>query len=239
MSGGPSQQTTTTRENGQTSSTSNLSGATNVAGTVGTTQNVALPDYLQPFIQGVPGVAETALTDLTGKIGNYQVPPEALAMLKGTLGNDYLYGGQAFDEAVQAAQRAAMPGILSTFGAAGRGTGGLAEHAIAQSGIDAFSRLFDSERNRQLQAAQLLPQLSTMPINLQNMLLQNTLSIPQAFQSLYGQTGMETRDLRTEMEQQQGMTGTSKSTAKQTQPLYQPGPLDYALAGVGLLGSFV
>jgi hypothetical protein len=243
MSGGPKEQKTTTsgKTNTTTSGTTATTGTTDVTGATTSSQDVALPEYLQSLIQGVPGFATTALTDLSGKIGDYEIPPEALQQLQDTLGGDFLYGGQGFNQAVEAAQRAAMPGILSTFGAAGRGTGGLAEHAIAQSGIDAFARLFDSERGRQLQAAQILPQLSMTPINLQNMLLQSASALPGAFSPLFGQRGAGTTDMTTEMEQLQRMQQVQKgkNTNVTSQPVYQPGPVDYALAGVGLLGSFV
>src|SRR5690606_35582651 len=56
-------------------------------------------------------------------------------------------------EAIDAAVRAAMPSIISTFGASGRGTGGLARAAIAQQATDAFANQFAQERQRQLAAA--------------------------------------------------------------------------------------
>ncbi len=89
------------------------------------------------------------------------VPDQARQTLEQTAGGDFLFGGQGFDQAVQAAQRAAQPGILSAFGSAGRGgaTGGLAQEAIGQSAIDAFARQFAQERQNQLGAAGQLGEL--------------------------------------------------------------------------------
>src|SRR5690606_8136743 len=67
--------------------------------------------------------------------------------LQQTAAGDFLMGGQGFDAAVEAAVRAARPGILSAFGSAGSGggTGALANAAIGQSAVDAFARQFAQE----------------------------------------------------------------------------------------------
>src|SRR5690606_10633621 len=86
--------------------------------------------------------------------------PAAFGALQSTAAGDFLFGGQGFREAVDAAVRAAQPHILSTFGGAGRGTGGLAQTAIAQAASDAFAAQFGQERARQLQAASALSGLA-------------------------------------------------------------------------------
>jgi len=82
--------------------------------------------------------------------------PLAMQALESTARGDYLYGGDGFDQAVQASIRAAAPGILSTFGGAGRGTGGLAQTAFQEVASDAFADQFSAERQRQLAAASAL-----------------------------------------------------------------------------------
>ena len=151
------------------------------------TNQATIPGFLRPFVQQSAGAGESAIGSLanlltpgtslvsgftpdqlaafdlarssaTDPAGAFQTAEDALGA---TARGDFLFGGPGFNEAVQASIRAAQPSILSTFGAAGRGTGGLAQAAIAQSATDAFSRLFNQERSRQLQAASSLPGLAT------------------------------------------------------------------------------
>jgi len=88
-----------------------------------------------------------------------QIPQEAENALRATAGGDFLFGGQGFDQAVQAAQRSATPGIISGFG--GRAGSGLARHAVEQSAIDAFAKQFGAERGNQLGASQFLSNRGT------------------------------------------------------------------------------
>lgn len=91
----------------------------------------------------------------------FQFDPAATDALRGTASGDFLFGGQGFDQAVDAAVRAARPQIQSVFGRAGAGgaTGGLAQSAIGQSAVDAFARQFGQERQNQLGAADTLSRL--------------------------------------------------------------------------------
>lgn len=107
-----------------------------------------LPTAQQQFLQTAQGVDPQSYLD-----------PAAYGALQSTAGGDFLFGGQGFDQAVQAALRAAQPSILSTFGGSGRGTGGLAQTAIAQQATDAFARQFGDERSRQLQASGMLGEI--------------------------------------------------------------------------------
>ena len=87
-------------------------------------------------------------------VGN-GVSDVARGALESTARGDFLFGGEGFDEAVNAAVRSARPQILSTFGRAGAGgsTSGLAQSAVGQSAIDAFASQFANERRNQLGAA--------------------------------------------------------------------------------------
>lgn len=87
--------------------------------------------------------------------------PIAREALEQTAAGDFLYGGAGFDAAVEAAVRAAQPGILSTFGRGGSGaaTGALSQAAIGTAGVDAFANQYAAERGRQLNAANSLSSL--------------------------------------------------------------------------------
>lgn len=81
--------------------------------------------------------------------------------LEATARGDFLYGGDAFDQAIEAAMRKFRPQILSTFG--GSGPGGynstLAQEAIGQAFADTFASQFSTERGRQLSALESLAEL--------------------------------------------------------------------------------
>ena len=88
-----------------------------------------------------------AATDFT----NNPISREAL---NATARGDYLFGGEGFDAAVDAAVRAAQPHIASSFGGTVGGVGsGLAKHAVGQSAIDAFANQYANERRNQVGAA--------------------------------------------------------------------------------------
>ena len=113
-----------------------------------------VPELLAPFLTGAAGAGTGALGQIQGFTG--ATLPTAREGLLATARGDFLAGGPGFDAAVNAAMNAAQPRILSTFGRAGRGTGGLAEVALGQAAADAVASQFSSERARQ-QAAQLVP----------------------------------------------------------------------------------
>ena len=112
----------------------------------------ALPG--QAALSGLLGRATPGMDTLRGLTGS-GLSDVGQAALTSTAAGDFLYGGDAFDAAVQAAVRQATPGLLSTFGSAGAGgaTGGLAQEAIGQAAVDAFARQYAQERANQLGAA--------------------------------------------------------------------------------------
>lgn len=146
-----------------------------------TGQTPFLPTAQNVLLQAAQGgaVPQSALQALSGATGAQLLPqaslqaltqaglspsavdPIAAQALQSTAGGNFLFGGSGFDEAVQAAVRAAAPAITSTFGRAGAGaaTGGLARAAIGQAAIDAFARQFAQERANQLGAAGTLANL--------------------------------------------------------------------------------
>lgn len=88
------------------------------------------------------------------------LPEASRQALEQTARGDFLYGGEGFNQALDAAMRAIRPQLISTFGRAGSGagTGGLAQTAIGRATADTFRQQFGQERARQLQAADLLAQ---------------------------------------------------------------------------------
>lgn len=80
--------------------------------------------------------------------------------LMSTLRGDYLYGGEGFNKAVDAASRKILPQIDSTFERAGRTGSGLAQIAKAQAISDAFAGQYGQERQNQLRSMLFAPQVA-------------------------------------------------------------------------------
>jgi hypothetical protein len=87
----------------------------------------------------------------------------AIEQLKRTVGGDYLFGGDAFNEAVDASYRAGAPRAISAFAGAGRDNNFLGSAALGQIYSDAFANQYGQERQLQQQATQLLPGMSMLP----------------------------------------------------------------------------
>lgn len=109
-----------------------------------------LPTAQQSFLETAQGVDPRSYID-----------PTAYGALESTASGNFLFGGEGFDAAVDAAVRAAAPGILSTFGGAGGAPGGLARTAIGKAATDAFAGQYSQERQRQLAAAGILGEYGT------------------------------------------------------------------------------
>lgn len=89
----------------------------------------------------------------------------ATGLLDSTLKGDYLYGGKGFDAALDAANRKITPMTNSAFERSGRGGSGLADVAKHQATSDAFASQYSHERDLQMQAAGLAPNVSNMDYN--------------------------------------------------------------------------
>ena len=127
---------------------------------VGGGSGEALPGTLENLMQ--PGAVDAGSTDaLRGVLEGEVIPATSREALEGTARGDFLFGGEGFDQAVDAALRRANPEIISMFGSAGAGgaTGGLAQAAVGQAAVDAFASQFGQERGRQLDAADRLARL--------------------------------------------------------------------------------
>jgi hypothetical protein len=224
------------------------------------TQSVQIPQFLRPFVEQQAQTGAGALGNLQGQLGNAGAEqlvspfnadqqaafnlarqatgqggaiPTALNALQQTAAGDFLFGGQGFDAAVDAAMRQAQPHILSTFGAAGRGTGGLAQTAMSQAATDAFARQFGQERQNQLTAAQLLPRIASQGVGLlsdiggqQQQLAQQQLTAPITAQQMLLQAAGGGVPLQSLFGQTQQMSSN---------PL--GGALGGGLAGLGLASS--
>lgn len=92
------------------------------------------------------------------------MPQSSFDALNSTAGGDFLFGGQGFNQAMDAAQRSIMPRVQSAFGSGGGvggGTGGLAHEAMARALGDSFAGLYGQERANQLGAAGQLGSLAS------------------------------------------------------------------------------
>jgi hypothetical protein len=238
MGGSTPKDKVTTQATSGSQETSGTQTGTQFGATAGTQSTaVDIPDYLRDLIAGVPGVSATALQNLEAGTQGFQVPPEALEALRSTAAGDFLYGGPQMEAFTSAAQRAAMPGIYSTFGGSGRGGGGLEKVAIGQAGIDAFANMFNQERGRQLQAAELLPRIQSLPLALQQQLLESASLMPGRFAPLFGQTGTQAGSTfgETFAETLEKMKSESKSTT--TEPIFETPMWQNILGGAAALGG--
>jgi hypothetical protein len=194
MSGGdqpsPEKTLTKSREE-QEREVASTSGSTTTGTQAGTTtqagtQAVDIPEWMLPGVQAAFGAYGGNIEDVQNLINQWQnvgFTPDQLAgfqaaregvtgpgyqagedLLNRTIAGDFLYGGEGFNAAVEAAQRQAMPGVLSAFGLrGGTGTGGLAQTALARAFADPFAAQYGQERLAQERALQALPQYSMLP----------------------------------------------------------------------------
>lgn len=115
------------------------------------------------------------IIDRLGREG--QIPEQTQQTLEQSAQGDFLFGGDAFNEAVDASIRQAQPQIASTFASqGGRGAvgSGLAQTAMQQAASDAFARQFSQERDRQQAAA---GQLGQLGLEQQRMNLQGPMAL--------------------------------------------------------------
>ncbi len=90
----------------------------------------------------------------------------SLQFMGDTLDGKYLFGGEGFNAAVDAAFRAGMPKVLSAFGGGGRSDGGLAKEALAKAFSDPFAMQYGQERQFQNMMAQAFPGMALMPASI-------------------------------------------------------------------------
>lgn len=82
-----------------------------------------------------------------------------------TINGDYLYGGEGFNAAVDAATRRVLPQVDSQFGMSGGYGSGLAQEAKTRAITDAFASQYGQERTNQQNASMFAPQLAEAEYN--------------------------------------------------------------------------
>ncbi len=152
----------------------------------------------------------------------------AVGTLDATLRGDYLYGGPGFNAAYGAAADQIMPSVQSMFSRAGRTGSGLAQGEMTKQLGNAFAGLYGQERNNQMQALAMSPQIGYADAD--------RLAGVGAQREQYLQDQAMEPYQRLQM-YQQGIQGNYGGTQTTTQPLYRnrmAGALGGAAAGATL-----
>lgn len=145
----------------------------------GAAEGTPLSEFLDPAalesLQGFAG-GESALagsdsiisrllgSDVTSQVGDitdYLGGAGGRGHLEDVVSGKYLYGGEGFDAALDAAMKRILPQVQTQFGrsGAGGGTGTLAAEAFGDRAAEQFAMQYGQERSRQDSAAGLLEQL--------------------------------------------------------------------------------
>lgn len=148
---------------------------TQQGGTITTTQRRQLPEWLEPAamqattgsqnyyqnyqsnpltLQGLQGLGNIASNP--GQIPGYDA---SLANYQGLMSGDYLYGGDAFNAAQQAAANRIIPQVQGAFNRSGRLNSGLAQSELTRQLGDSFAGLYGQERANQMQGLSMAPQM--------------------------------------------------------------------------------
>lgn len=149
-------------------------------------------------------------------------------LLDATMRGDYLYGGQGFNAAYQAAADQIIPDVQSMFSRAGRTGSGLAQGEMAGRLGNAFAGQYGQERNNQMQALAMAPSVRYSDVD------------------RLGQVGAQNEELAQQyanepyqrlQQYQQGVSGNYGGTTTTTQPLYR-NRLSGALGGAAAGSAF-
>lgn len=187
----------------------------------------------------------TAARAMLGSPINQQAKNE----LVNTLGGNYLYGGDGFNAAIDAASRRILPKVNSQFELSGRTNSGLAQEAQTRAITDAFAEQYQQERANQMRSLFFAPQIAEADYNdysrlaavgAQKESLQQEYLADQIARHDFEQM-IDTKNLFDYMNLIQGnYGGTTTSTGQQSgQTFYRGG--DSGMGGIGmglsLLGS--
>ena len=130
------------------------------------TTTVEPPKYLQPYLKDIaseaqnlyqPGLTGAEQGAIDTAQGYAPMIGQGLDTMGATARGDFLFGGQGFNEALDAASRRIQPQVQSMFGRSGRSGSGLAQTAMTQALSDSFASQYGQERGRQQQAAMGMP----------------------------------------------------------------------------------
>ena len=108
-----------------------------------------------------PETQEGLLAQTMRAVGGSPVNEAASRLTSDTLNGKYMYGNPGFDAAFKAASNQIIPMVSSQFEKAGRSNSGLAQTAMTQALGDAFSGMYQNERQNQYRAGLLAPQLAS------------------------------------------------------------------------------
>jgi hypothetical protein len=126
-------------------------------------------NYFMQAAQGVPISQYTAGFDDLSRYsggGGANMDPTAMDTLRRTAGGEFLYGGPAFDKAVQAAMETVAPQVKSIFGDTRGGLSGvLARENLGQQGINTFAQQYLQQQGNMLDAASQLGNFGQMDAN--------------------------------------------------------------------------
>jgi hypothetical protein len=117
--------------------------------------------YYNPLQQGVqdnvitPLTGDSYLNQMNDLYTNAPLSSAGNSELLNNINGNYLYGGDGFNAALQAAQNQITPQIDSAFERAGRTGSGLAQEAKTRAFADAFASQYGQERQNQLNAMQM------------------------------------------------------------------------------------
>jgi hypothetical protein len=104
---------------------------------------------------------EAALSMQTNRaLAGSPLETSAKNQLSDTLNGNYLYGGDGFNAAYNAASNRIIPQVNSMFANSGRTGSGLAQTAMTQALGDSFANLYGNERENQMRAAVVAPQMA-------------------------------------------------------------------------------
>lgn len=114
--------------------------------------------------QTVAGFSPETEESFAGILNRARAPnpmmDNAQGMLSDTLAGKYLTGGEGFNSALEAAKHQIIPEVQSQFESRGRAGSGLARTAEASGIGDAFSKLYEQERQNQIRAGSLVPAIN-------------------------------------------------------------------------------
>lgn len=126
------------------------------------TANFHPPSYF-PDSTVVPFSPETqtALNLQTARaLTGSPVENAANQQLTDTLNGNYLYGGQGFNQALDAASHQIIPQVQSAFAKSGRLDSGLAQTAMTQALSDSFANQYSGARQNQMQSMLFAPSMA-------------------------------------------------------------------------------
>ncbi len=201
------------------------------------------PTYF-PGSTVVPYSPETLQAmDLTKQraLNGSPVTSAATNELTKTLSGDYLYGGDGFNAAVQAATNKAIPGVNSQFELSGRYGSGLNQEAQTRAIADAFADQYGAERTNQQRAMMFAPQVAASEyddygklaaVGAQNETMQQEQLADQVARHDFTQS-VQQRQLQEYMDIINGNYGSETTT---TGPAMQQ-PTYYRNQGAGFLGG--